>query len=197
MQNSVISVQSSSRKLILTAGLLLYCGAFVILLGNKSFDIGGAVVVLIVFGIVLPLIAWITTRHAVRLSISIHVGASELIVLCGCIIALSLYLIGGPQWIDQHLPASWIDSTRIKFFIVLTKKLVVFDSVSVIEFEISAFSARVCVRSAVVTCLSSLSLEERLLLFNISSVAAARRFDRDTSPCINCFLAFRFASFGF
>jgi membrane protease YdiL (CAAX protease family) len=126
MQNIAISSQTPSRNFILIAGLLLYCCAFAILLGNKSFEAAGAVVVLVVFGIVLPLIGWITTRSAIPLSISVHSGASELIVLSGYIIALSLYLIGGPQWIDQHLPSSWIDSVRIKFFITLAKKLVVF-----------------------------------------------------------------------
>ena len=126
MQNVAISSQTSSRNFVLTAGLLLYCAAFAILLGNKSFDIAGAVIVLVVFGMVLPLIAWIATRHAIPLSISIQPGASELIVLTGYVIALSLYLIGGPQWIDQHLPSFWINSERIKFFITLAKKLLVF-----------------------------------------------------------------------
>ena len=51
---------------ILIGGLILYVCAFAILLRNKSFDATGAVVVLIVFGIVFPLIAWITTaaRHS-------------------------------------------------------------------------------------------------------------------------------------
>ncbi len=126
MQDVAISSQTSSRNFVLTAGLLLYCAAFAILLGNKSFDIAGAVIVLVVFGMVLPLIAWIATRHAIPLSISIQPGASELIVLTGYVIALSLYLIGGPQWIDQHLPSFWINSERIKFFITLAKKLLVF-----------------------------------------------------------------------
>jgi hypothetical protein len=98
------SSQTSSRNFILIAGLLLYCGAFATLLGNKSFDAAGAVVVLIVFGIVFPLIAWITTRNAIPLSISIRSGVPELIVLVAYVVAVSLYLIGGPQWIDQHLP---------------------------------------------------------------------------------------------
>ena len=116
-----ISSQTSSRNFILIAGLLLYCGAFAIPLGDKSFDAAGAVVVLIVFGIVLPLIAWIATRHAIPLSISIQSGAPELIVLIAYVVALSLYLIGGPQWIDQHLPSAWPDSLRIKFVITLAK----------------------------------------------------------------------------
>ena len=117
---------TSSRNFILVAGLLLYCGAFAILLGNKSFDAAGAVVVLIVFGILFPLIAWITTRNAIPLSISIRSGAPELIVLIAYVVAVSLYLIGGPQWIDQHLPNALTDSQQIKFVITLAKKLFVF-----------------------------------------------------------------------
>src|SRR4030095_494177 len=126
MQDAAISSQISSRNFILIAGLISYSGAFSILLGNKSFDPTGAVVVLVVFGIVLPLIAWATTRHAIPLSISIQSGAPELIVLAAYVIAVSLYLIGGPQWIDQHLPREWTESQQVKFVITLTKKLSVF-----------------------------------------------------------------------
>ena len=84
------------------------------------------IVVLMVFGIVFPLIAWIATRRATPLSISVTPDKFQLIVLIGYIIVLSIYLVGGPQWIDQHLPSSWIDSARTKFFITLGKKLIVF-----------------------------------------------------------------------
>ena len=132
-----IRPQTSSRNFILMAGLLLYCGAFAILLGNQSFEITGAVIVLVVFGIVLPLIAWMATRHTIPLSISIQSGPPELIVLIAYVVVLSLYLIGGPQWIDQHLPSGWIDSLRIKSVITLTKKLIVFVA---IPFAIFRFS---------------------------------------------------------
>ena len=125
MQTAATS-QTPSRNFILIAGLLLYCGAFAMLLGNKSFEAGGALVVLVVFGIVLPLVAWITTRHAVPLSISVRSGTAELIVLLVYVIAVSLYLIGGSQWIDEHLPSEWTDSQQIKFVITLAKKLLVF-----------------------------------------------------------------------
>jgi membrane protease YdiL (CAAX protease family) len=49
-----------------------------------------------------------------------------MLVLVACIVALSVYLVGGPQWIDNHLPQTWIDSPQIKFFITLVKKLIVF-----------------------------------------------------------------------
>jgi hypothetical protein len=57
---------------ILICGIALYVCAFAILLRNKSFDATDAVVVLIAFGIVFPLIAWIGTRqrnHAVATDI--------------------------------------------------------------------------------------------------------------------------------
>jgi membrane protease YdiL (CAAX protease family) len=111
---------------IFIGGLILYVCAFAFLLQNKGFDATGAVFVLIVFGIVLPALAWIATRRAVPLSISGTSGKYQLIVLTGYIILLSAYLIAGPQWIDQHLPSSWIDSPRIKFFVTLAKKLVIF-----------------------------------------------------------------------
>jgi uncharacterized protein len=115
-----------ARNRVLIGGLILYVCAFAILLRNKSFDAAGAIVVLMVFGIVFPLIAWIATRRATPLSISVTPDKFQLIVLIGYIIVLSIYLVAGPQWIDKHLPSSWIDSARTKFFITLGKKLIVF-----------------------------------------------------------------------
>jgi uncharacterized protein len=131
------SSQHFARNRILIGGLILYACAVAVLLRNKSFDAAGAVVVLMVFGIAFPLIAWIATRRAIPLSISVKPSKAQLVVLIGYIVALSLYLIGSPQWIDEHLPSSWIDSARIKFFITLAKKLVIFVA---IPFAIFRFS---------------------------------------------------------
>jgi len=95
-------------------------------LRNKSFEPAEAIIVLIVFGGVFPLLAWAATLRAVPLSLFVKPSTTALIALAGYVILLSLYLVGGPQWIDQHLPHSWVDSTRIRFFIVLVKKLVIF-----------------------------------------------------------------------
>jgi uncharacterized protein len=136
------SFQRLAHYRIPVGGLILYACAFALLLRNRSFDATDAVVVLVVFGIVFPLIAWIATRRAVALSISIHPNAVELVVLCVYVLALSLYLIGGPQWIDQHLPPSWINSARIKFFITLAKKLVIFVAIPFAIFRF-AFGYRI------------------------------------------------------
>ena len=118
-------------------GLLLYVASFAILLRNKNFEPGGALIVLVLFGIIFPGLAWLATLRAVPLSISIHPTAREMLVLVACIVALSVYLIGGPQWINNHLPQTWIDSPQIKFFITLAKKLIVF---VVIPFGIFRFA---------------------------------------------------------
>src|SRR5581483_1348914 len=126
MRHSTGSSRQFAHNRILAGGLILYICAFAVLLRNKSFDATDAVVVLIAFGIVFPVIAWVSTRRAIRLSVSVKPSKSQLIVLSGYIILVSVYLIGGPQWIDHHLPSAWIDSERIKFFITLAKKLIVF-----------------------------------------------------------------------
>src|SRR5215510_12406065 len=134
--NTARSHRFSSLR-ILAIGLILYACAFAILLRNKSFEPAEALIVLVVFGGVFPLLAWAASLRAVPLSISIKPSTSALIALTGYVILLSLYLVGGPQWIDQHLPHSWIDSARIRFFVALAKKLVVF---VVIPFAIFRFA---------------------------------------------------------
>src|SRR4029077_11469328 len=120
------SSQRFANNCVLIGSLILYVCAFAVLLRNKSFDATGALLVLIVFGIAFPFIAWIATLCASPLSISVQIGKSQLIVLVGYIALLSVYLVGGPQWIDQHLPSSWTNSAQIRFFITLAKKLLVF-----------------------------------------------------------------------
>jgi len=120
---------------VLAIGLIIYGCAFAILLRNKSFEPAEAIVVLVVFGGIFPLLAWASTLRAVPLSILVRPGTSALIALTGYVILLSLYLIGGPQWIDQHLPHSWVDSARIRFFIALAKKLVVFVAIPLAIFR--------------------------------------------------------------
>jgi len=64
-----------------------------------------------------------------------------MLVLAGFIVGLSIYLIGGPQWIDNHLPEAWTDSSKIKLFVTLAKKLIVFVAIPFAVFRF-AFSYR-------------------------------------------------------
>src|SRR2546430_16911925 len=78
------------------------------------------------FGLIFPPLAGLAPSPAVPLSISIRPSGCEMLVLAGFIVGLSIYLIGGPQWIDNHLPEAWTDSSKIKLFVTLAKKLIVF-----------------------------------------------------------------------
>src|SRR5215510_2458959 len=126
MQTNMIPSTRFSPVRILAIGLILYASGFAILLRNKSFEPAEAIIVLVVFGGVFPLLAWAATLRAMPLSVSMTASTSALVALIGYVILLSLYLVGGPQWIDQHLPHSLIDSARFRFFTSLAKKLVVF-----------------------------------------------------------------------
>src|SRR5207244_2751545 len=46
-------------------------------------------------------------------------------------------LVGGPQWIDNHLPEAWTDVTQIKFFVTLTKKVIVFVAIRFAVFRLA------------------------------------------------------------
>src|SRR5215469_9516742 len=126
MQTIKTRFQRFSGVRILAIGLILYACAFASLLRNKSFEPAEAIIVLVVFGGVIPLLAWAATLRAVPLSLFVKPSTTALIALTGYVILLSLYLVGGPQCIDQHLPHSWIESARIRLFVVLAKKLVIF-----------------------------------------------------------------------
>jgi hypothetical protein len=104
----------------------LYLAGLAILSQNKDFNFADALVELVIVGLVFPLLAWIATRRAVPLAIPTRSSGSEMLVLVAVVIALSIYLIGGPQWIDGLLPARWSVSPRIHFFVNLAKKLAVF-----------------------------------------------------------------------
>jgi uncharacterized protein len=124
-------------------GLIGYLGSLGLLSQNKTFELTTALVVLVLFGLVFPLLAWFATIRTVPLSISLHTSEREMIVLIACIVALSIYLIGGPQWIDNHLPRSWTDSSRLKFFVTLAKKVLVFVAIPFAIFHF-VFGYRAC-----------------------------------------------------
>src|ERR1043166_3338296 len=106
--------------------IALYVAALLVLARHAEFSVGEMLIALGIFGFAFPLLAWFTTRRAKRLPVDVHPSGTEMLVLVGYILALSLYLAFGPQAIDSWLPQHWIESDRIKFFVTLIKKLLVF-----------------------------------------------------------------------
>jgi hypothetical protein len=81
---------------------------------------------LLIFGLGFSLIAWWTTVRARALVIAQHPTGHEMLGLAAYVLLLSAYLAFGPQAIDSGLPPAWIASPQIRFFVTLTKKLIVF-----------------------------------------------------------------------
>ena len=152
-----ISSHTSSRNFILIAGLLLYCGAFAILLGNKSFDAD-----------------W---RSRCAHCFWNRIAAHRMDYNSPCYSALDFYSVGSaridranricgrrvalpdrrpavdrPTSTEEHgLSLSRLNSSlpwRKSCSFSLLFRLRSFDSVSVIEFAILGFSAKVCARCA-------------------------------------------------
>jgi membrane protease YdiL (CAAX protease family) len=107
-------------------GALLYLSSIALLWRNKNFERAEALTEFFLFGLAFPLLAWFATRRARPLAINVHPDGPEMLVLTVYFLAVSLYLVFGSQLIDPLLPPSWFDQARIKFFIVLIKKLFVF-----------------------------------------------------------------------
>jgi membrane protease YdiL (CAAX protease family) len=106
--------------------IVLYIGSLFVLSRRAEFSINEALIELIIFGIAFPLLAWLATIRARPLTVRVHPTGPEMLALLAYVLALSVYLAFGPQAIDSWLPQDWIASDRIKFFVTLGKKLLVF-----------------------------------------------------------------------
>ena len=114
------------RSRALTVGVLLYLLALAVLWRRPEFSLADTLLELFIFGLGLSLIAWWATIRAKPLAVAVHPGAGEMLGLLAYLVALSVYLAFGPQWIDSWLSQAWIESEQAHFFVNLVKKLVVF-----------------------------------------------------------------------
>jgi len=96
-----------------------------VLARNKEFQPAESIIVLVLFGIVLPLLAWFATRWAKPLNLASAQSGREVLLVLGLLIGLAIYLIHGPQAIDALLPRAWAGSPQIHFFVTMTKKLLI------------------------------------------------------------------------
>ena len=104
----------------------VYVAGLIILTRRIDFSISDALLELLIFGVGFSLIAWWTTVRATPLVVALHPTGREMLGLVAYVVALSVYLAFGPQKIDSLLPQDWISSERIRFFVTLSKKLLVF-----------------------------------------------------------------------
>jgi membrane protease YdiL (CAAX protease family) len=118
------------RRILLNPGILLFAILYVISFGwlsrNQAFGMVEALFELALFGVVFPLMAWFATGRAKPLEVAAARSGYEVVLVLALLIALGVYLIGGPQAIDALLPRGWVDSPQAHFVVTLLKKLVVF-----------------------------------------------------------------------
>ena len=99
---------------------------------GREEAIGG----LIIFGIIFPLLAWVTTLRARPLELPERRSSGELWLLLACLVLVTLYLIWGSALSEALIPASWLASPLAKSFIVLARKLIVFVAIPFLLFRI-------------------------------------------------------------
>jgi CAAX protease family protein len=102
---------------------------------NPAFGREDAISGIVIFGIAFPLIAWVTTLRARPLTVPARRGAGELALLFVCLVLVTLYLIWGATISEAMIPADWLASPRVKFCIVLARKLIVFVAIPFLLFR--------------------------------------------------------------
>jgi membrane protease YdiL (CAAX protease family) len=117
-------------------GLAAYGTGLAILWPNKSFGHADAIVELIVFGIAFPVLARVATLRARPLSLTVRRSPAEMWLLFACLAGVTLYLVWGSALSDLFIPMSWLASPRLKFFIVLARKLIVFVAIPFVLFRV-------------------------------------------------------------
>src|SRR5947209_17710206 len=120
----------------LSLGIVAYAVSLAVLWQNKNFGHGDAILELIVFGFFFPLVAWLATIRAKPLVVRVQQSTAEMWLLFGCLVAVSLYLIWGAALLEVFFPIRLLGSDRVKFAIVLGRKLVVFVAVPFLLFRV-------------------------------------------------------------
>jgi membrane protease YdiL (CAAX protease family) len=118
------------------AGIAAYGVSLAVLWRNPQFGHEDAITELIIFGLALPVLAWVTTLRARPLAVTARRSAAEMWLLFACLIVVSLYLVWGAALSELFIPLSWLASPRIKFFIVFARKLIVFVAIPFLLFRV-------------------------------------------------------------
>lgn len=116
-------------------GLGAYGVSLAILWRNKSFAPEDALSLLVIFGLAFPLLAWLTTLRARPLTLTVTRRSSEMWLLLACLLGVTLYLVWGTAVSEALVPAGWLDSPRVKFFVVFIRKLLVFVAIPFVLFR--------------------------------------------------------------
>jgi membrane protease YdiL (CAAX protease family) len=107
------------------AGVAAFAASLTVLWRNPGFGRQDALGGIIIFGIIVPLIAWATTWWARPLPIPERRSGGEMALLFVCLALVTLYLIWGASLSETLISPNWA-SPQTKFLVVLVRKLIVF-----------------------------------------------------------------------
>lgn len=117
-------------------GLALFALSLAILWRHPNFGREDAIGGLLIFGIIFPLLAWVTTLRARPLALPKRRSPGEMGLLFACLAVVTLYLIWGAALSEALVPASWLASPRAKSFVALARKLIVFVAIPFLLYRI-------------------------------------------------------------
>jgi membrane protease YdiL (CAAX protease family) len=118
-------------------GIAAFALSLAILWRHPNFGREDAIGGLIIFGIIFPLLAWLTTLRARPLDLPERRSSGELGLLLVCLAVVTLYLIWGAALSEMLVPANWLESPRVKSFVMLARKLIVFVALPFLLFRIA------------------------------------------------------------
>lgn len=117
-------------------GMAAFAASLAILWRHPNFGREEAIGGLIIFGIIFPLLAWVTTLRARPLELPERRSSGELWLLLVCLVVVTLYLIRGSALSEMLVPATWLESPQLKSLVVLARKLIVFVAIPFLLFRI-------------------------------------------------------------
>lgn len=117
-------------------GMAAFAISLAILWRHPNFGREDAIGGLIIFGIIFPILAWVTTLRARSLELPQRRSSGEMWLLFACLIGVTLYLIWGAPLSEALVPASWLASPRVTSLVVLARKLIVFVAIPFLLFRI-------------------------------------------------------------
>jgi membrane protease YdiL (CAAX protease family) len=130
------TVRNIFGNLWVLLGLAAFGVSLAVLWRHPNFGREDAISGLIIFGIVFPLLAWAATIRARPLELPERRSSGELGLLLVCLVVVTLYLIWGSALSELLVPATWLESPRVKSFVVLGRKLIVFVAIPFLLFRI-------------------------------------------------------------
>ncbi len=110
--------------LLAFAGIYLVALAALTLIGGRS--VVEPLLILVIFGLFLPTIAYLICRTAAPIPTRVHLSGNEVLTLAGYILFIILYLTWGTDWLDRVVYSRVQQTPLVELVVTLAKKALFF-----------------------------------------------------------------------